>query len=163
MVFLYCFLCLNLKTVILGARSVERMVPFTVTLPPWTISPPSLKVALTGSSISEPTSPASFSTRITSPGATRYCLPPVSTIACIANLNLLAGIAGTHGVHRNRWSKEPVYYTGSGDSNALDRRSRVLAAGAQRGPAGDSFDLFHMVAVMTAHGFDHSLERHCAS
>src|ERR1019366_6251953 len=33
--------------------------------------------------ISEPMSPASFSTRITSPGATRYCFPPVSMIACM--------------------------------------------------------------------------------
>src|SRR5215471_6412524 len=82
MVFLYCFLCLNLKTMILGERSLSRIVAVTDCRAPWT-SAPSLKVALTGNSISEPTSPASFSTRITSPGATRYCLPPVSIIACM--------------------------------------------------------------------------------
>src|ERR1035438_1965654 len=81
MVFLYCFLRLNLKTRILAARSAPTIVP--VTLPPETSSPPSLKDALTASSISEPMSPASFSTRITSPGATRYCFPPVSMIACM--------------------------------------------------------------------------------
>src|ERR1019366_7261136 len=81
MVFLYCFLRLNLKTRILAARSAPTMVP--VTLPPETSSPPSPKDALTVSSTSEPMSPASFSTRITSPGATRYCFPPVSMIACM--------------------------------------------------------------------------------
>src|ERR1017187_6221160 len=81
MVFLYCFLRLNLKTRILAARSAPTMVP--VTLPPETSSPPSLKDALTASSTSVPISPASFSTRITSPGATRYCFPPVSMIACM--------------------------------------------------------------------------------
>src|ERR1700687_4621282 len=105
MVFLYCFLRLNLKTRILAARSAPTIVP--VTLPPETSSPPSLKDALTASSISEPMSPASFSTRITSPGATRYCFPPVSMIACMQT-SLLG--AGTHGVRRNGWSKETVYH-----------------------------------------------------
>src|ERR1035438_3341038 len=114
MVFLYCFLRLNLKTRILAARSAPTMVP--VTLPPETSSPPSLKDALTLSSTSEPMSPANFSTRITSPGATRYCFPPVSMIACMQT-SLLG--AGTHGVRRNHWSKEPVYNIGADDSNPL--------------------------------------------
>src|SRR5450759_190600 len=136
MVFLYCFLRLNLKTRILAARSAPTMVP--VTLPPETSSPPSLKDALTASSTSEPMSPASFSTRITSPGATRYCFPPVSMIACMQT-SLLG--AGTHGVRRNRWSKEPVYYIGAAGSN---RRVRLVklpyarirsACSLLRGPA----------------------------
>src|ERR1022692_3809545 len=114
MVFLYCFLRLNLKTRILAARSAPTMVP--VTLPPETSSPPSWKDALTASCTSEPMSPASFSTRITSPGATRYCFPPVSMIACMQT-SLLG--AGTHGVRRNHWSKEPVYNIGADDSNPL--------------------------------------------
>src|ERR1035438_3444007 len=112
MVFLYCFLRLNLKTRILAARSAPTIVP--VTLPPETSSPPSLKDALTLSSTSEPMSPASFSTRITSPGATRYCFPPVSMIACMQT-SLLG--AGTHGVRRNHWSKVSVYYIGAAGSN----------------------------------------------
>src|ERR1035438_6356613 len=112
MVFLYCFLRLNLKTRILAARSAPTMVP--VTLPPETSSPPSRKDALTASSTSVPISPASFSTRITSPGATRYCFPPVSMIACMQT-SLLG--AGTHEVCRNHWSKEPVYYIGTAGSN----------------------------------------------
>ena len=47
-------------------------------------------------------SPANFSTRMTSPGATRYCFPPVSIIACMQTSCLGAG---THGVRRNHWSK----------------------------------------------------------
>src|ERR1019366_6602156 len=85
-------------------------------------SPPSLKDALTASSTSEPMSPASFSTRMTSPGATRYCFPPVSMIACMQT-SLLG--AGTHGVRRNRWSKEPVYYIGANGSNRVGRRKRL--------------------------------------
>src|ERR1022692_4095166 len=112
MVFLYCFLRLNLKTRILAARSAPTMVP--VTLPPETSSPPSRKDAFTDSSTSVPISPASFSTRITSPGATRYCFPPVSMIACMQT-SLLG--AGTHEVCRNHWGKEPVYYKGPDGSN----------------------------------------------
>src|SRR5439155_20403925 len=76
--------------------------------PPLTNSPPSLNAALTGSSISAPMSPASFSTRSTSPEATRYCFPPVSIIACIAIASCLG--ARTHGMCRNHWSKHLVYY-----------------------------------------------------
>src|ERR1017187_7016563 len=114
MVFLYCFLRLNLKTRILAARSAPTMVP--VTLPPETSSPPSWKDALTASCTSEPMSPASFSTRITSPGATRYCFPPVSMIACMQT-SLLG--AGTHEVRRNHWSKDSVYYKGADGSNRV--------------------------------------------
>src|SRR5207248_7139902 len=77
-----CFLRLNLKTSTLSPRPLPRIVALRA--PPAMISPPpSGNAALTASSTSEPTSPASFSTRITSPGATRYCFPPVSTIAYI--------------------------------------------------------------------------------
>src|ERR1035437_6801453 len=47
------------------------------------IAPPFLKDPLPAGATSEPMSPASFSTRITSPGAPRYCFPPVSIIACM--------------------------------------------------------------------------------
>src|ERR1035437_2577621 len=116
MVFLYCFLRLNLKTRILAARSAPTMVP--VTLPPETSSPPSWKDALTASCTSEPMSPASFSTRITSPGATRYCFPPVSMIACMQT-SLLG--AGTHEVRRHYWSKEPIYHALAAQSQVVTR------------------------------------------
>src|ERR1035438_1402885 len=77
---------------------------------------PALKDALPASPSAEPMSPASFSTRITSPGAPRYCFPPVSMIACMQT-SLLG--AGTHEVRRNRWSKEPVYYIGADGSNPV--------------------------------------------
>src|ERR1017187_2759442 len=109
MVFLYCFLRLNLKTRILAARSAPTIVP--VTLPPETSSPPSLKDALTASSTSEPMSPASFSTRITSPGATRYCFPPVSMIACMQTSDWEpehTECVGTAGVKTQCTTKGPV-------------------------------------------------------
>src|SRR5688572_28263160 len=40
-----------------------------------------------------PALPASFSTTILSPGATRYCLPPVRTIANIGSLSKIRGRA----------------------------------------------------------------------
>src|ERR1039457_2490390 len=145
MVFLYCFLRLNLKTRILAARSAPTMVP--VTLPPETSSPPSWKDALTASCTSEPMSPASFSTRITSPGATRYCFPPVSMIACMQT-SLLG--AGTHEVCRNRWSKEPVYYIGPAGSNP----SLVSYKMSLEGGAGFSYKM-SLEARSRMLGFDH--------
>src|ERR1017187_3350616 len=130
MVFLYCFLRLNLKTRILAARSAPTMVP--VTLPPETSSPPSWKDALTASCTSEPMSPASFSTRITSPGATRYCFPPVSMIACMQT-SLLG--AGTHEVRRHYWSKEPIYHALAAQSQVVTRARWDATAPVSHGSA----------------------------
>src|SRR5690606_16288062 len=54
--------------------------PSTRGAPTFTLSPPSSR---TGSSTWAPASASSFSSRSTSPSATRYCLPPDSTIANI--------------------------------------------------------------------------------
>src|SRR5256885_15897403 len=80
--FLYCFLRLNLKTRILSPRpssitspvtraplaSVEKVLPLTAKTSANSMSPPLCCV---------------FSTLITSPGATRYCLPPERMTAYI--------------------------------------------------------------------------------
>src|SRR5438270_1095766 len=80
--FLYCFLRLNLKTRILSPRpssttspvtraplaSVEKVLPLIASTSENSMSPPLCCV---------------FSTLITSPGATRYCLPPERMTAYI--------------------------------------------------------------------------------
>src|SRR5208282_3255266 len=90
MVRLYCFLRLNLNTITLSPRPCSEMVPFTrasATAAPAVTSLESFTTASTRpNSTSEPTSPGSVSTRTESPGATRYCFPPVSITAYITIL-----------------------------------------------------------------------------
>src|SRR5271155_4348094 len=90
MVRLYCFLRLNLNTITLSPRPCSEIVPFTrapASAAPAVTSFESFTTASTRSnSTSEPTSPGSVSTRTTSPGATRYCFPPVSITAYITIL-----------------------------------------------------------------------------
>src|SRR5579884_2118406 len=87
MVRLYCFLRLNLNTSTLSPRPCPTIVPFTFADPrpsPVTSSLLSrTSVSTRPSSTSAPTSPASVSTLITSPGATRNCFPPASMTAYI--------------------------------------------------------------------------------
>src|SRR5690606_21463493 len=63
--------------------SAVTLAPSTVGVPTLTSLEPSNR---TGSSTVAPASASSFSSRSTSPSATRYCLPPDSTIANIDNL-----------------------------------------------------------------------------
>src|ERR1700693_4734372 len=90
MVRLYCFLRLNLKTITLSPRPCSEMVPLTrasANAAPAVTSFASFTTASTRpNSTSEPTSPGSVSTRTSSPGATRYCFPPVSITAYITIL-----------------------------------------------------------------------------
>src|SRR5579859_21361 len=92
MVRLYCFLRLNLKTSTFLPRSLPVIVPVilcSAVSGPASTSPASLKTASTfENSISAPISPASLGTRITSPGATRNCFPPVSIMACIGEASI---------------------------------------------------------------------------
>src|SRR5512142_2561696 len=86
MVRLYCFLRLNLKTMVLSPRPWAVMVPFTraaLTVEPAFTASPSITARTRSNSTSAPTSPVRVSTSIDSPGATRYCLPPVSITAYI--------------------------------------------------------------------------------
>src|SRR5690242_2474142 len=86
MVRLYCFLRLNLKTIVLSPRPCAAMVPFTRALPseePALTESPSTTATTRSNSTSAPMSPVRVSTSIDSPGATRYCLPPVSITAYI--------------------------------------------------------------------------------
>src|SRR3954451_16550426 len=80
--FLYCFLRLNLKTRILSPRPSSITSP--VTRAPLALveklSPPIARMS--ANSIS-PSRWGVFSTLITSPGATRYCLPPERMTAYI--------------------------------------------------------------------------------
>src|SRR5438477_7206129 len=86
MVRLYCFLRLNLNTRVLSPRPCAVMVPFTraalMVEPAFTASP-SITAITRSNSTAAPTSPVRVSTSIDSPGATRYCLPPVSMTAYI--------------------------------------------------------------------------------
>src|ERR1700751_85886 len=90
MVRLYCFLRLNLNTMILSPRPCSAILPVTFALAsasPRTNSFESFEIASTRlNSTGLPTSPASVSTSMVWAGDTRYCLPPVSITAYIFDL-----------------------------------------------------------------------------
>src|SRR5208283_6162703 len=82
----YCFLRLIFNTRTLAARSLVRIFPVTLAFS--TSGAPkvsfSLRTANTWlNSTVEPGSPATRSTRMTSPGEALYCFPPVRKIAYI--------------------------------------------------------------------------------
>src|ERR1700684_2726443 len=81
--FLYCFLRLKWKTRILSARPCSTTCPVTKALDDGLPSSPSEPLTASTSSNCTFSPPAcdSFSTLITSPGATRYCLPPARITA----------------------------------------------------------------------------------
>jgi len=100
MVFLYCFLRLELENDHLVAAAVcPPMVAFSVRAETMA---PSWNAAFTGSSTSAPTSPGSFSTRTTLTGETTYCFPPVSIISL--HFNLLLWEPEHTELRRNHWS-----------------------------------------------------------
>src|SRR5437016_12618438 len=75
------------------------------------------------SDTASPGEPASFSTSITSPSATLYCLPPVLTIAYIGRglLSLLRADGS--------WWRAPDGRTTTGRANARRRQAYVIPPG----------------------------------
>src|ERR1700733_826672 len=91
--FLYCFLRLKWKTRILSPRPSLTTVPSTFPSGVPTIGDdPSEKANTFLNSTALPTSAATFSILTTSPGATRYCLPPVRITAYIKPPNAITGV-----------------------------------------------------------------------
>jgi hypothetical protein len=84
-------------------------------------SPPSLKSASTlPSATSAPTSAFSLGTRITSPGATRNCFPPVSIIACIKERPMQSKKPGRRGFLKNSAKLAGLAAGGTGVSKAAE-------------------------------------------
>src|SRR5690349_11181416 len=82
---------------ILGPLVWATTSPVTATLASFAASVTRLSPSTSSTADSDtasPGAPASFSTSMTSPSATRYCLPPVLTIAYIGG-GLLAYVVGT--------------------------------------------------------------------
>src|SRR5712671_4666765 len=113
----YCFLRLNLKTMVLASRSCSVMVPLTMVpaaAAPVFTCPSSTTASTRLNSTCEPTSPTTVSSCTVSPGVTRYCFPPFSITAYIRILFLLR-IGSSPGPHtRYQWQgRKPellVYY-----------------------------------------------------
>src|SRR5260370_37154301 len=107
---LYWLPFLNLSTVNFLARPWSTILPVTVTFDasdPRTTFLSSVCTATTESKVTfSPTSPLTRSIRIVSPGATRYCFPPVSMTAYIApppvktNVNY-SGFTSNPSTHEN--------------------------------------------------------------
>src|SRR5271157_3139937 len=82
----YCFLRLYFNTRTLAVRSWVRIFPLTLAFSTSGAPTVSFSVRTTNTwlnSTVEPGSPATRSTRITSPGEALYCFPPVRKIAYI--------------------------------------------------------------------------------
>src|ERR1051326_5719549 len=147
MVRLYCFLRLNLKTSTFLSRSLPVMVPvilWSAVSVPASTSPASLKTANTfENSISEPISPASLGTRITSPGATRNCFPPVSIMACMEK----ASIGKPE--HRNAAGLNDVNLDSITFGDGLPNPDGVLGRCMTRNRRGESSTMIGMRRLLT--------------
>src|SRR3546814_7122816 len=100
----------------ISAETVRPLLSFS--------SVPSPASRTSSSAIVEPASPASFSTTILSPAATRYCLPPVRTTANMAYLFILQCLCAKQMARPNAFAREA--------GPLLDCVRSVNAFGAQR-------------------------------
>src|SRR4051794_7893871 len=129
----------------ISAATVRPSVDFR--LPPSPASRTSPSVTLS------PALPSSLSTTILSPGATRYCLPPVRTTANIGSSLLLKLVLREQAPRRDRARKRAAYGSRRAVSIAADRwlgapvrgRGRCLAHIVTESPV-DRFS--HRIAVI---------------